>query len=144
MRFHPSFLPLSPINTIGMNSTARNIGTRIGTTTHITSGDYANERQPASGNFRATFMPFMREVRRTQNTRASVTRHSPRIFLATCAREVCRERSLNHNRNGGRIALQSKCTSANGGNFSSTFGRFRDQNGASLTEFSTYRSDFPR
>lgn len=44
-------------------------------------------------------------------------RHSPRVFLATHAREVCCERPLNHNHNGGRIALRSKCTSASGSFF---------------------------
>lgn len=58
-------------------------------------------------------------------TRASVTRHSPRVFLATRAREVCYERPLNHNRNGGRIALRPKCTSGSGGGFLFAFARFR-------------------
>lgn len=55
-------------------------------------------RESTSGNFRAAFMPFMREVRRTQNyARRAFTRHSPRVSLATRAREVCCERPLNHN-----------------------------------------------
>lgn len=82
--------------------------------------------KPTSGNFRAAFTPFMREVRRTQNyARESVTRHSPRVFLATRAREVCCERPLNHNRNGGRIALRPKCTLVSDGGFLFAFGRFR-------------------
>lgn len=59
---------------IRSGGTVRNIDSA---TARITSGDCA-KRAPASGNFRAAFMPFMREVRRTQNTRAPFPACFPR------------------------------------------------------------------
>jgi len=50
---------------------------QLDATARITAGDCA-KRAPASGNFRAAFMPFMREVRRTQNTRAPFPACFPR------------------------------------------------------------------
>lgn len=66
-----------------------------------------NEHQPA-----ATFVPRLCRLWEKFVERRIRARHSPRVFLATHAREVCRERPLNHNHNGGRIALPPKCTSA--------------------------------
>jgi len=58
---------------------------------------------------------YERSSSNAEYARESVLCHSPRVCLATRAREVCRERPLNHNRNGGCIALRPKCTSPSGG-----------------------------
>ena len=68
-----------------------------------------NEHQPA-----ATFVPRLCRLWEKFVERRIRARHSLHVFLATHAREICRKRLLNHNRNGERIALRPKCTLAIG------------------------------
>jgi len=95
---------------------------------------------------------YERSSSNAEYARESVLRHSPRVCLATRAREVCRERPLNHNRNGGCIALRPKCTSPSGGaargiggSFLFAYGRFRSAERARVrsTEFSAWIRYFP-